>query len=165
MENTVFLTEPQEKSLIANWQKSHKPEYSNNLLLSFKPLMMNIVKKYRHYGINNEDLMQEAWLGLCTALEKYDTSYGVRFSTYARWWINAYCQDYVMRNWSIVRAGTTTTHKKLFFQLRYLKGKLEEVDTSFFDVKTAENIAKNLHTTIAEVQFMHDRLLQKRSVP
>jgi len=66
-----------------------------------------------------------------------------------------------MRNWSIVRVGTTTAHKKLFFQLRYLKSKLEEVDTDYFDTKIAGTIANDLHTTITEVQIMYDRLMQK----
>ncbi len=94
-------------------------------------------------------------------LEKYDASRGVRFSSYAKLWINAYCQDYVMRNWSIVRIGTTRIHKKLFFQLRYLKSKLEAVETSYLDFKIAKTIAYNLQTTVSEVQFMYDRLIQK----
>ncbi len=161
LETTHFLTETQEQTLIAHWQASHAPKDSENLLLAFKPLMMNIVKKYKYYGIAHEDLAQEAWLGLCTALAKYDASRGVRFASYAKWWVNAYCQDYVMRNWSIVRVGTTPIHKKLFFQLRYLKSKLETIETSYFDAKIAGIIAKDLHTTIAEVQFIHDRLLLK----
>jgi RNA polymerase sigma-32 factor len=158
---TIFLTKSQESDLIAKWQEFHEPKYCENLLVAFKPLIFNLVKKYKYYGVTYEDLEQEAWLGICTALEKYDASRGVRFSSYAKLWINAYCQDYVMRNWSIVRIGTTRIHKKLFFQLRYLKSKLEAVETSYLDFKIAKTIAYNLQTTVSEVQFMYDRLIQK----
>ena len=137
---SVFLTQSQEEQLIENWQEFYKLKDSQELLLAFRPLVLNVVKKYSHYGILREDLIQEAWLGLCVALCKYDSSRGVRFSSYARWWVNASCQDYVMRNWSIVRVGTTTTHKKLFFQLRYLKRSLEKIDTQY--KKNIENMVK-----------------------
>ena len=157
----VFLTQLQEEQLIENWQESYKLKDSKELLLAFRPLILNVVKKYRHYGIVREDLIQEAWLGLCIALCKYDSSRGVRFSSYARWWVNASCQDYVMRNWSIVRVGTTTTHKKLFFQLRYLKRSLEKIDTQYFEPHIANTIANNLQISVREVQAMHDKLIQK----
>ncbi len=158
---TVFLTQSHEKYLIAQWKEFYEIKDSEELLLAFRPLVMGIVKKYKHYGILHEDLIQEAWLGLCMALYKYDSSRGVRFSSYAKWWVNACCQDYVMRNWSIVRMGTTTTHKKLFFQLRYLKRSLENVDTLYFEPHIASAIAKDLQTSVYEVQAMHDRLIQK----
>ncbi len=158
---TVFLTQSQEKFLTTRWKELYESKDSEELLLAFKPLLMNIVKKYQHYGILREDLIQEAWLGLCIALCKYDPDREVRFSSYARWWVNACCQDYVMRNWSIVRAGATTTHKKLFFQLKYLKHSLEEVDTSYFEPHVANAIAKKLQISVYEVQAMYDRLTQK----
>lgn len=160
-DNCTFLTKTQESELIANWQESYNPKYCENLLLAFKPLVLSVVKKYKYYGISQEDLMQEAWLGMCMALERYDSSREVRFSSYAKWWINACCQDYVMRNWSIVRVGTTRIHKKLFFQLRYHKNKLESDNDTYFSVQSATVIAKNLQTTITEVLFMNDRLMQK----
>ncbi len=160
-ENPTFLTKTQESELIANWQESYNPKYCEYLLLAFKPLVLSVVKKYKYYGIAHEDLIQEAWLGMCMALEKYDSSREVRLSSYAKWWINAYCQDYVMRNWSIVRVGTTRIHKKLFFQLRYHKNKLENGNDVYFSIQTATVIAKKLQTTTTEVLFMNDRLMQK----
>ncbi len=157
----TFLSQSQEKLLTTRWKELEELKDSEEILLAFKPLLMNIVKKYKHYGILHEDLIQEAWLGLCIALCKYDPDRGVRFSSYGRWWVNASCQDYVMRNWSIVRVGTTTTHKKLFFQLRYLKRSLEEVDTSYFEPQVANAIAKKLQISVYEVQAMYDRLTQK----
>lgn len=158
---STFLTQSQEEKLIENWQEFYKLKDEKELLFAFKPWVLSVVKKYKHYGILYEDLAQEAWLGLCVALHKYDSSRGVRFSSYARWWANAYCQDYVMRNWSIVRVGTTTTHKKLFFQLRYLKRSLEKVDTQYFEPHIANTIAKDLNISIHEVQNMYDKLTQK----
>ena len=159
--STAFLTQSQEKHLISRWKEFDESKDSEEILLAFKPLLMNTVKKYKYYGILREDLIQEAWLGLCIALCKYDPDRGVRFSSYARWWVNASCQDYVMRNWSIVRVGTTTTHKKLFFQLRYLKSSLEKVDTSYFEPQVANAIAEKLQVSVYEVQAMYDRLTQK----
>ncbi len=156
-----FLTQSEEERLIENWQELYKLEDEKKLLCAFKPWVLSVVKKYRYYGILHEDLAQEAWLGLCVALHKYDSTRGIRFSSYARWWVNAYCQDYVMRNWSIVRVGTTTTHKKLFFQLRYLKRNLEKVDTQYFEPTVAKKIAKDLNIAVREVQNMYDKLTQK----
>lgn len=157
----VFLSPTQEKFLATRWKELDELKDSEEILLAFKPLLMNIVKRYKYYGILHEDLIQEAWLGLCIALCKFDPNRGVRFSSYAKWWVNASCQDYVMRNWSIVRVGTTTTHKKLFFQLRYLKRSLEKVDSSYFEPQVASAIATKLKVSIYEVQNMHDRLSQK----
>jgi len=156
-----YLTQFQEEKLIENWQEHYKIKEEKELLFAFKPWVLSVVRKYRHYGILHEDLTQEAWLGLSVALHKYDSSRGVRFSSYARWWVNAYCQDYVMRNWSIVRVGTTTTHKKLFFQLRYLKRDLEKIETQYFEPHIANAIAKELNTSINEVQSMYDKISQK----
>lgn len=157
-DTTVFLTKAQEKQFLINWCKPCKSKGCKKFLLSFKPLVLNIVKKYQHYGILREDLVQEAWLGLFIALCKYDHSRNLRFSTYARWWINYYCQDYVMRNWSIVRIGTTTTHKKLFFQLKYLENDLEKIDSDSCETEGIIRIAKNLAVSIHQVEIMKYRL-------
>lgn len=159
--STVFLTQAQEKFLTTRWKELNELKDSEEILLAFKPLLMNTVKKYKYYGIPHEDLIQEAWLGLSVALCKYDPNRGVRFSSYAKWWVNASCQDYVMRNWSIVRVGTTTNHKKLFFQLRYLKRSLEKVDSLYFEPQIASAIATKLQVSIYEVQSMYNRLTQK----
>lgn len=159
--SSVFLTQTQEKFLTTRWKELDELKDGEEILLAFKPLLMNIVKKYKYYGVLHEDLIQEAWLGLCIALCKYDPNRGVRFSSYAKWWVNACCQDYVMRNWSIVRIGTTTNHKKLFFQLRYLKRSLEKVDSLYFEPQIANEIATKLQVSIYEVQSMYNRLIQK----
>lgn len=157
----TFLTKVQEQDLIAKWQQSNDPRLCEELLLAFRPLILNIVKKYKYYGMVREDLMQEAWLGMCVALKRFDISRDVRFASYAKWWINAYCQDYVMRNWSVVRVGTTRIHKRLFFQLRYLKHKLEGADNLYFDRQTVRGIANELATTHTEVIEMYGRLVNK----
>ncbi len=157
----VFLSQKQEKSLIEEWQTFLNIGNASDFLLAFQPLVINAVKKYQYYGIPVEDLIQEAWLGLCVALCKYDTGREVRFSSYARWWVNASCQDYVLRNWSIVRVGTTAMHKKLFFQLRYLKRSLEKLQTLDLELETANAIAKVLSISVDEVENMYGRLMQK----
>lgn len=160
-ENTPFLTQLEEENLIKNWKEDYKPEEEKKLFVAFKPWVIGVVKKYQYYGILYEDLAQEGWLGFCVALCKYDPTRGARFSSYAKWWINAYCQDYVMRNWSIVRVGTTTIHKKLFFQLRYLKRNLEKIETQYFEPATANTIAKSLNISIQEIQNMYNKITQK----
>lgn len=156
-----FLSAEAEKALIVDWQNHRQNQSAQTIISAFQPLINGVLKRYRYYGIAYEDLQQEALLGLCTALERYDISKGVRFSNYAKLWINAHCQDYVMRNWSIVRVGTTNTHKKLFFQLRYLKRKLENIHSDIIQKNTVSNIADELKTSIYEVQAMYERLTIK----
>lgn len=156
-----FLSAEAEQTLIANWQSHRHNKSAQEIITSFQPLINGVLKRYRYYGIAYEDLQQEALLGLCTALERYDISKGVRFSNYAKLWMNAHCQDYVMRNWSIVRVGTTNVHKKLFFQLRYIKRKLESVHADTMQQPTLNNIANELKTSIQEVQAMYERLTFK----
>lgn len=156
-----YIKQSEEDKLVQNWQQLCKLKENKKFLMTFKPMVSSIVRKYKYYGISQEDLEQEAWTGTCIALHKYNPSYGIRFSSYAKWWVNAYCQDYVMRNWSIVRVGTTRTHKKLFFQLRYLKRALEKVDAQYFEPEIARTIAKNLNISVREVQNMYDKIMQK----
>lgn len=156
---TEFLSAKNEQALIVDWQNHRKAQAGKTIINSFQPLLNNVLKRYRYYGIALEDLYQEASLGLCRALDGYDPNKGVRFSHYAKLWMNAYCQDYVMRNWSIVRVGTTNIHKKLFFQLRYIKRKLETVEKGINEEQSdMHKIAHALQTSIHEVRAMHERL-------
>jgi RNA polymerase sigma-32 factor len=156
-----FLSAEVEKALIVDWQNHRQNKSAEAIIEAFQPLLNGVLKRYKYYGIAYEDLQQEALVGLCTALERYDISKGVRFSNYAKLWINAHCQDYVMRNWSIVRVGTTNLHKKLFFQLRYIKRKLESIHTHIEQQPTMHSIAKELQTSIQEVVAMYERLTFK----
>jgi len=88
-------------------------------------LVIATAAKFKHYGLPMGDLIQEGNLGLMQAANKFEPDRDVRFSTYATWWVRASIQDYILRNWSIVRTGTTAAHKSLFFNLRRLRAKID----------------------------------------
>ena len=85
------------------------------MLGAYKKLIISIAKKFFSYGLQTDDLIQEGMIGLIHAIEKFDISKGFRLSTYARWWIKALMQDYILKNWSVVKSGSTSAQKTLFF--------------------------------------------------
>ena len=120
-----MLDEDTERKLSIAWRE-HRDEASlHRLINAYMRLAISMASKYRRYGVPLNDLIQEAGLGLMKAADKFDPARGVRFSTYAMWWIKAGIQDYVMRNHSMVRTGSTGPQKKLFFQLRRVQARLE----------------------------------------
>ena len=120
-----------------------------------------MASKYKRYGAELTDLIQEASTGLMKAAEKFDPERGVRFSTYASWWIKAAIQDFVMRNWSLVRTGSTVSQKTLFFNMSRVRSRLEKEAESVNDVdKTRLNelIAEELGVSIRDANMMESRL-------
>lgn len=106
--------------------RDHRDEQSlHRLINAYMRLAISMAAKFKRYGAPMNDLIQEAGLGLMKAADKFDPDRGVRFSTYAVWWIKASIQDYVMRNWSMVRTGSTSNQKSLFFNLRRVQAQLE----------------------------------------
>jgi RNA polymerase sigma-32 factor len=125
-------------------------------------LAISMAAKFRRYGAPMNDLIQEASLGLMKAADKFDPDRGVRFSTYAVWWIKASIQDYVMRNWSMVRTGSTSSQKSLFFNLRRVQAKLEreaaQRGESLDGHQLREMIAREVGVSLADVEMMEGRL-------
>jgi RNA polymerase sigma-32 factor len=125
-------------------------------------LAISMASKYRRYGAPMPDLIQEAGVGLMKAAEKFDPDRGVRFSTYAVWWIKASIQDYVMRNWSMVRTGSTSSQKALFFNLRRVRAKLEREASANGEVldsqRLREMIATEVGVPLRDVEMMDARL-------
>jgi RNA polymerase sigma-32 factor len=121
-----------------------------------------MASKYKRYGADMTDLVQEAGIGLMKAAEKFDPERGVRFSTYAVWWIKASIQDYVMRNWSLVRTGSTSSQKALFFNLKRVKARLsqeQDEDNNTVDkARLNELVAIELGVPIRDVEMMEARL-------
>jgi RNA polymerase sigma-32 factor len=107
------------------WRDQRDEQALHRLITAYMRLAISMASKFRRYGAPMNDLIQEASLGLMKAADKFDPDRGVRFSTYAVWWIKASIQDYVMRNWSMVRTGSTSSQKALFFNLRRVQAKLE----------------------------------------
>ncbi|MGI3168803.1 RNA polymerase factor sigma-32 [Pseudooceanicola sp. C21-150M6] len=114
-----------EFSLAYAWRDHRDEAALHRLVTAYMRLAISMASKYRRYGAPMNDLIQEAGLGLMKAADKFDPDRGVRFSTYAVWWIKASIQDYVMRNWSMVRTGSTSSQKSLFFNMRRVQAQIE----------------------------------------
>lgn len=114
-----------ELKLAFAWRDERDEKALHRLVTAYMRLAISMAAKFRRYGAPMNDLIQEASLGLMKAADKFDPDRGVRFSTYAVWWIKASIQDYVMRNWSMVRTGSTSSQKSLFFNMRRVQARLE----------------------------------------
>src|SRR6516165_385147 len=121
-----FLGREEERALAARWRDERDERALHELARAHMRLVIALAVRFRHYGLPVADLIQEGHVGLLEAAARFEPEREVRFSTYATWWIRASMQDYILRNWSIVRAGTSSTQKALFFNLRRLRAKLAQ---------------------------------------
>ena len=151
-----------EIALARAWRDEGDEQALHRLVTAYMRLAISMAAKYRRYGAPMNDLIQEAGVGLMKAASKFDPDRGVRFSTYAVWWIKASIQDYVMRNWSLVRTGSTSAQKSLFFNLRRVKAKIEaEIGMDGRDPSSHEirrEIARELGVPLRDVDMMDARL-------
>lgn len=143
--------------------RDHRDEAAlHRLITAYMRLAISMAAKFRRYGAPMNDLIQEAGLGLMKAADKFDPDRGVRFSTYAVWWIKASIQDYVMRNWSMVRTGSTSSQKTLFFNLRRVQAKLEREamarGESLDPHQLREMVARECGVPLQDVEMMEGRL-------
>ena len=151
-----------EAQLAYAWRDHRDEEALHRLITAYMRLAISMASKFRRYGAPMNDLIQEAGLGLMKAADKFDPDRGVRFSTYAVWWIKASVQDYVMRNWSMVRTGSTSSQKSLFFNMRRVQARLErdamaqggELD----GFQLREMIAQEVGVPLRDVEMMAGRL-------
>ncbi|MEM7269151.1 MAG: RNA polymerase factor sigma-32 [Pseudomonadota bacterium] len=151
-----------ERALAIAW-RDHRDEKSlHRLINAYMRLAVSMAAKFRRYGAPMSDLIQEAGVGLLKAAEKFDPDRGVRFSTYATWWIKASIQDYVMRDWSMVRTGSTSSQKSLFFNLRRVRAKIERERGEASDGAEAaamrQEIAEEVGVPLRDVEMMEARL-------
>ncbi|GHD98968.1 RNA polymerase sigma 70 [Defluviimonas sp. 20V17] len=144
------------------WRDRRDEAALHRLINAYMRLAVSMAAKYRRYGAPMNDLIQEAGLGLMKAADKFDPDRGVRFSTYAVWWIKAGIQDYVMRNWSMVRTGSTSNQKTLFFNLRRVQAKLEREAEARGEAldghQLRAKIASEVGVPLADVEMMEGRL-------
>ncbi len=153
-----MLAELEERDLARRWRAERDPEALARLVGSHLRMVVKMAMDNRGYGLPVAELISEGNLGLMQALEKFDPERGFRLSTYARWWIRAAIQDYILRSWSLVKMGTTAAQKKLFFNLRKLKRQLHEVEEGELSPQTVAWIAEELGVPTQEVVHMNRRL-------
>ncbi|GHC65732.1 RNA polymerase factor sigma-32 [Neogemmobacter tilapiae] len=146
-----------EQRLARAWRDHRDEAALHRLIQAYMRLAISLAAKFRRYGAPMNDLIQEASLGLMKAADKFDPDRGVRFSTYAVWWIKASVQDYVMRNWSLVRTGSTSSQKALFFNLRRVQARLSR-ETGLDPAQLHEAVAREVGVPLADVQMMEGRL-------
>ena len=121
-------------------------------------LAVSYAKKYKSYGLPLDDLIHEGVLGIMHALEKFDISKDFRLSTYASWWIRASIQDYILKNWSVVKTGSTASQKALFFNLRKIKQQISDLSSDYMGQKEINKVSEMLNVKNFEVQNMESRL-------
>ena len=153
-----LLTRDHEFELAHRWRTHGDTAALHELVRAYTRLVVSIAARFRHYGLPVGDLVQEGNVGLMQAAARFEPDRGVRFSTYAAWWIRSAMQDYVLRNWSIVRTGTTAAQKSLFFNLRRLRARIEESSGAPLTDAGRRKIASELHVELAEVELMDMRL-------
>jgi len=151
-----LLAADTELQLAIAWRDHRDEKALHRLITAYGRLAISVATRFRRYGIGMDDLIQQGNLGLMRAAEKFDPENGARFSTYAAWWIRASMQEYVMRNWSVVRTATNANQKKLFFHLRKTLAKLE--DGEIRREALSAQVARELDVPEHQVEIMLGRM-------
>ena len=152
---TGVLSKEEEKQLAENWAFRGDKKSMHKIIRAYSKLVIAYAMKYKNYGLSITDLVQEGHIGLMQAIAKFEPQRDIRFSTYAGWWIRSSIQDYVLKNWSIVRTGTTASQKSLFFSLRKLKLELMHYEKDQNKVRLL--VAEKLKVKPSDVENMENR--------
>lgn len=153
------LLEPEEEYMLAKaWADHEDSEAAHRLVTSHLRLAAKIAMGYRGYGLPQAEVISEANVGLMQAVKRFDPERGFRLATYAMWWIRASIQEYILRSWSLVKMGTTSAQKKLFFNLRKAKSKIGALEEGDLRPENVAQIATELNVTEKEVIDMNRRL-------
>ncbi|GGW21118.1 RNA polymerase sigma factor RpoH [Gemmobacter lanyuensis] len=153
------LLEPEEEYMLAKaWVDHEDPKAAHRLVTSHLRLAAKIAMGYRGYGLPQAEVISEANVGLMQAVKRFDPDKGFRLATYAMWWIRAAIQEYILRSWSLVKLGTTSAQKKLFFNLRKAKAKLGALEEGDLRPENVAQIARDLSVSEDEVIDMNRRL-------
>jgi RNA polymerase sigma-32 factor len=153
-----YLEREEEHELAVSWKDRKDQEALHKLTSAHMRLVISIASRFRHFGLSMSDMIQEGHVGLLEAAARFEPEREVRFSTYATWWIRASIQDYILRNWSIVRGGTSSAQKALFFNLRRLRARLSRGSEPINEPKLYEEIALAIGVSRADVALMDSRL-------
>ena len=153
------LLEPEEEYMLAkSWVDHQDTQAAHKMVTSHLRLAAKIAMGYRGYGLPQAEVISEANVGLMQAVKRFDPEKGFRLATYAMWWIRASIQEYILRSWSLVKLGTTSAQKKLFFNLRKAKAKVGALEEGDLRPENVARIATDLNVTEAEVIDMNRRL-------
>lgn len=153
-----MLEYSEEVDLAERWRDHQDGEALEKLVTSHLRLVAKIAMGFRGYGLPVGDLIAEGNVGMMQAMKRYDPDRGFRFATYAMWWIRASIQEYILHSWSLVKMGTTAAQKKLFFNLRRLKGQLQAIDAGDLAPQTVTEIAERLDVSEKDVIEMNGRM-------
>ncbi|MBB4005506.1 MAG: RNA polymerase factor sigma-32 [Aurantimonas endophytica] len=153
-----YLQREEEYELAVRWKENRDQEALHKITQAHMRLVISMASKFRHFGLAMNDLIQEGHVGLLEAAARFEPEREVRFSTYATWWIRASIQDYILRNWSIVRGGTSSAQKALFFNLRRLRARLSQGADSLSGTAMYREIATALKVSEGDVALMDSRL-------
>ena len=156
-----IFTDEEEKRLAIDWLKNGDTKAAQKLVTSHLRLVAKIAMGYKGYGLPLFDLISEGNLGLIQAIRKFDPEKGFRLATYARWWIRASIQEYVLHSWSLVKIGTTAAQKKLFFNLRRLRNQLKKYEEGYLTNEQIKSISDDLGVTQEEVKQMEGRVFNQ----
>ncbi|SNB52150.1 RNA polymerase, sigma 32 subunit, RpoH [Arboricoccus pini] len=157
--NAPLLTREHELNLARRWRNSDDQEALHELVQAYMRLVISTASRFKNYGLPMGDLVQEGVVGLMQAAARFEPERDVRFSTYAAWWIRSAMQDYILRNWSVVRTGTTAAQKSLFFNLRRLRAKIDDGRGATLNQAGRSYIAEALSVTVDDVESMEMRLM------
>ena len=153
------MLEPEQEYMLAKrWKEHADPEAAHRLVTSHLRLVAKIAMGYRGYGLPLSELISEGNVGMMQAVKRFDPDRGFRLATYAMWWIRAAIQEYILHSWSLVKMGTTAAQKKLFFNLRKLKGQLQAMEEGDLSPENLKKIATELDVPEADVVSMNRRL-------
>jgi RNA polymerase sigma-32 factor len=153
------MLEPEQEYMLAKrWKEHADPEAAHRLVTSHLRLVAKIAMGYRGYGLPLSELISEGNVGMMQAVKRFDPDRGFRLATYAMWWIRAAIQEYILHSWSLVKMGTTAAQKKLFFNLRKLKGQLQAMEEGDLSPENLKKIATALDVPEADVISMNRRL-------
>ena len=153
-----ILEKKEEFYHIEQWREKRQSKSLQIILNSYLRLAVSYSRKYKNYGLPIDDLIHEGVLGIMHALEKFDISKDFRLSTYASWWIRASIQDYILKNWSVVKTGSTASQKALFFNLRKIKQQISDASSDFMGQNEINKVSEMLNVKTFEVQNMESRL-------
>jgi len=153
------MLQPEEEYMLAKaWREHEDADAAQRLVTSHLRLVAKIAMGYRGYGLPLAELISEGNVGMMQAVKRFDPERGFRLATYAMWWIRASIQEYILHSWSLVKMGTTAAQKKLFFNLRRLKGKLQEIEEGDMSPESVKKIADTLDVSEDDVVSMNRRL-------